>query len=415
MAPLRFSVDILIERIPLASRWSDARWQPCALIVTDETPRDAGNARASGGPVSARVRDADDRWRCSGFVVELHPTESEGYWLNLSSDSPKAFVQWRVQDEADAGDGVAILPVAVTLSYRRSGALAGRRRRSRNGAASAVASGAHGGFRRAALQTRTATEVEPQSTLRRARSRAPTMSREAEEAKGFSLRRWSRRKLASTRSAMPEAAKPADPTRSSESPPALTAGATMMSNQVQDAGTPASAPAPLPGVESLTFDSDFTAFMRPGVDPSLRRQALAKLLHDPRFNVMDGLDIYIDDYSKPDPLDPEVVKQMVQWRNMFPSPETQSAAAIAPETSPAVAGGGEPTAELDTSRGTGALTGVPPADDAGVSRADASPAERAPPTAPDRDSPNPSERAPPTSGDLALVLRATAPPDASTR
>jgi hypothetical protein len=225
------------------------------------------------------------------------------------------------------------------------------------------------------------------------------MSGEAEEAKGFSLRRWSRRKLASTQSAMPEAAKPDGPARSSVSPPPPTAGATMIPNPVQDAGTSASAPAPLPSVESLTFDSDFTAFMRPGVDPSLRQQALAKLLHDPRFNVMDGLDIYIDDYSKPDPLDPEVVKQMVQWRNMFPSPETESAAATAPETSPAVAGGVEPAAESDTSRGTEALTSVPPADDAGVSRADASPAERAPPT----------------SGDLALVLRATAPPDASTR
>ena len=66
-----------------------------------------------------------------------------------------------------------------------------------------------------------------------------------------------------------------------------------------------SAPAeaqPLPPVESLTFESDFTAFMQPEVDPGLRRQALKTLLQDPRFNVMDGLDVYIDDYSKPDPL-----------------------------------------------------------------------------------------------------------------
>jgi hypothetical protein len=61
-------------------------------------------------------------------------------------------------------------------------------------------------------------------------------------------------------------------------------------------------PVPLPPVESLTPDSDFAAFMRPEVDPSLKRQAFKKLMEDPRFNVMDGLDVYIDDYSKPDPL-----------------------------------------------------------------------------------------------------------------
>ena len=61
-------------------------------------------------------------------------------------------------------------------------------------------------------------------------------------------------------------------------------------------------PAALPPVESLTPESDFSPFMREGVDPDMRRVAVKKLFEDPRFNVMDGLDVYIDDYSKPDPL-----------------------------------------------------------------------------------------------------------------
>ena len=68
----------------------------------------------------------------------------------------------------------------------------------------------------------------------------------------------------------------------------------------------------LPPVESLTIDSDFTAFLQPKVDETLKRQALKQLFRDPRFNVMDGLDVYIDDYSKPDPIAPEVVRQLVQ-------------------------------------------------------------------------------------------------------
>jgi hypothetical protein len=38
------------------------------------------------------------------------------------------------------------------------------------------------------------------------------------------------------------------------------------------------------------------------VDPGLRREALKKLFSDPRYNVMDRLDTYIDDYSIPDPI-----------------------------------------------------------------------------------------------------------------
>uniref|UniRef100_B1XTZ3 Uncharacterized protein n=1 Tax=Polynucleobacter necessarius subsp. necessarius (strain STIR1) TaxID=452638 RepID=B1XTZ3_POLNS len=41
--------------------------------------------------------------------------------------------------------------------------------------------------------------------------------------------------------------------------------------------------------------------MRPDVDPTVQQAALKEMFTDPHFNVMDGLDIYIDDYSKPDP------------------------------------------------------------------------------------------------------------------
>lgn len=65
---------------------------------------------------------------------------------------------------------------------------------------------------------------------------------------------------------------------------------------------PVAAPEPLPPVESLTIDSDFSAFLQPSVAADVRRAALSKLFADPRFNVMDGLDVYIDDYTKPDPM-----------------------------------------------------------------------------------------------------------------
>ena len=57
---------------------------------------------------------------------------------------------------------------------------------------------------------------------------------------------------------------------------------------------------------------DFSAFMQPGVDPAVQQAALKKMFSDPHFNVMDGLDIYIDDYSKSDPIPLEMLKRMVQ-------------------------------------------------------------------------------------------------------
>ena len=72
-------------------------------------------------------------------------------------------------------------------------------------------------------------------------------------------------------------------------------------------------PATLEDVAKIDrFDPDFSAFMKPNVDPAVQQAALKKMFTDPHFNIMDGLDIYIDDYSKPDPLPPGMLERMVQ-------------------------------------------------------------------------------------------------------
>jgi hypothetical protein len=48
------------------------------------------------------------------------------------------------------------------------------------------------------------------------------------------------------------------------------------------------------------------------VDPDVKNAALKKLFTDPHYNVMDGLDIYIDDYGKPDPLPAGMLRKMAQ-------------------------------------------------------------------------------------------------------
>lgn len=85
-------------------------------------------------------------------------------------------------------------------------------------------------------------------------------------------------------------------------------------------GDPASPQAPEPEAEPLpSMDdvrdlnpaSDFQPFMRQGVTQDVRNAAMKKLFADPHFNVMDGLDIYIGDYTQADPLPPGMLQQMV--------------------------------------------------------------------------------------------------------
>ena len=107
------------------------------------------------------------------------------------------------------------------------------------------------------------------------------------------LSRWSRRK------SQADASVPEKP----KSPEGSAPGAAATPPAAVGSATPERAEAaPLPPLESLTTESDFSPFMSPEVDGDTRRKALKTLFADPRFNTMDMMDVYVDDYSKPDPI-----------------------------------------------------------------------------------------------------------------
>jgi hypothetical protein len=154
------------------------------------------------------------------------------------------------------------------------------------------------------------------------------------------LSRWSRRKHAE-----PEEVRVEDEAVAKEQA-ALDAPA-------QPAVQAEAAPHPeLPPVESLTPEADFTPFMKPEVPLPMRNAALKKLFADPHFNVMDGLDIYIDDYTKPDPIPEAMLRSLVQSKalRLFEDEEKEegSVAQVDPEggdagtAAAAAAGGPEP-------------------------------------------------------------------------
>jgi hypothetical protein len=110
---------------------------------------------------------------------------------------------------------------------------------------------------------------------------------------------------------------------------------------------PAAQPAPtLADVQQLTPESDFTHFMARGVTPDVKNAAMKKLFTDPHFNVMDRMDIYIDDYSQPDPLPMAMLRQMTSAKtlNLFDD-EPETAADTATETTAEISAGDTPAVE----------------------------------------------------------------------
>lgn len=100
----------------------------------------------------------------------------------------------------------------------------------------------------------------------------------------------------------------------------------------------------LDDVNALTADSSYAPFVNRSVAPEVRNAAMKKLFTDPHYNVMDGLDIYIDDYSLPDPLPASMLRKMAsaQFLKLFddekesPSlpPSGSTAPAVPPQSAP---------------------------------------------------------------------------------
>ena len=170
------------------------------------------------------------------------------------------------------------------------------------------------------------------------------MADEPKSAAAFSLKRWSQRKLAAARTEL------IDPVPSPvAAPPAAPASAAVATDAAPLAP---SAAVPLPPVESLTFESDFSAFMQPKIDEVIKRAALRKLFSDPSFNVMDGLDIYIGDYTQADPMPAGMLEKLSSVYAMLdpiepPSDDKDAAVEVAVAGIPAAESEPEAPAETD--------------------------------------------------------------------
>ena len=164
-------------------------------------------------------------------------------------------------------------------------------------------------------------------------------------ADGF-LGRWSQRKLDLQRGRKVEP-EPVPPAPMAPAPQMPIVKPQEVASQEPTAEPPA--PPTLEDVQALTAESDFSAFTGRGVQPEVSNAAMKKLFSDPHYNVMDGLDTYIDDYSRPDPISPAMLRQLASAKFLGLFADEEEAAAKDAAERPAGAGGGDdadgPTAD----------------------------------------------------------------------
>ncbi|NIR31985.1 MAG: DUF3306 domain-containing protein [Gammaproteobacteria bacterium] len=119
----------------------------------------------------------------------------------------------------------------------------------------------------------------------RRNNRPPAADATPERGEESFVGRWLRRKRAA-REGRPSASEAAE--EGMGAPPATGVPADEARAQKTDAD--------LPPLDSLDETSSYADFLSPRVSETLRRQALRKLFTSAKFNVVDGLDDYAEDY-----------------------------------------------------------------------------------------------------------------------
>ena len=107
------TLAVIMQRRITSNRWQSVAWEPWAVLESDEP---AGEPRLLVNQTDAA------QWLYPGFELAIHRDETEGYYLNVSSGSPRIFVLWRMDEATGAGQDAALgVPLQVSASYDEGG------------------------------------------------------------------------------------------------------------------------------------------------------------------------------------------------------------------------------------------------------------------------------------------------------
>jgi hypothetical protein len=112
MNTVAIEVGVVMQRLPLNSRWQSHQWRPFEIVT--------GDVLQAGGARCLLASEEDTRWVFGNFEIRLFADEAEGYFLNINADHPCWFIMWRIEQI----DGVDVaVPKSVTLSYNEAARL----------------------------------------------------------------------------------------------------------------------------------------------------------------------------------------------------------------------------------------------------------------------------------------------------
>ncbi len=96
-----FEVSVVMQRRQIVNRWQSDMWEPVA-VVSEPNP--------ANKPVCISGSNGVERWMFPTLPVALRREEAEGYYLNISTSTPRVFIMWGFEDELG-------VPQAVSASY----------------------------------------------------------------------------------------------------------------------------------------------------------------------------------------------------------------------------------------------------------------------------------------------------------
>ena len=273
------SMSIIGCAMPLAQPLGERALGAVAVEIAGCRRRPRRSRALRSGMLCATMPQA--RWRFAGFALELHPQRGRGLLPQPAAPDPQ-----RLRDVADATTASAPAGRArcsSTVSYNEAARSMDGGEQVDRGADAGEIARLGASVRRRALQAGAAAQGEAQRSVRRRRvERAtrrrsrPTMSDGSAPSDAVFACALVARKRDAARSGDRVGRRRAPPAKPRRGRPVSGARARAQARRRECVrrraagrrgdGCAAGADAAPAAVESLTFDSDFTPFMRPGVD-----------------------------------------------------------------------------------------------------------------------------------------------------
>ncbi len=111
---VQVAVTMRKERLTgAAARWLDWRWKLHDVALHDDAFGETPRCLQSGAEAA--------HWLFPAMRVELYRDDTEGYYLNATTEQPCWFVMWRMEEELGLAQELIAVPQAVSLSYNDAG------------------------------------------------------------------------------------------------------------------------------------------------------------------------------------------------------------------------------------------------------------------------------------------------------